>query len=133
VQAVTADGTITKDKVVEEQKTDKFCKSLRPGKLNSRSEHFYDEDGALYRRQKHGEHQLVIPKSLAWSVISNNHDPIYAAHPGRKRTFDTIKLCHWWPGMRNDIEKYVQECDKCHRRKQGKELKAPLGEVMEPT
>jgi hypothetical protein len=50
VQAVTADGALTKDKVVKEQKADKFCKSLRSGKLNSRSEYFHDADGAIYRR-----------------------------------------------------------------------------------
>jgi hypothetical protein len=67
----------------------------------------------------------VIPKSLVRGVIYNNHDPIYAAHPGRKRTFETIKLRNWWPGMRQDIDKYVQECDECNRRKQGNEYKAP--------
>jgi hypothetical protein len=35
--------------------------------------------------------------------------------------------------MWKDIDKYVQVCDECQRRKQGKEFKAPLGEVMEPT
>jgi hypothetical protein len=35
--------------------------------------------------------------------------------------------------MRQDIDRYVQECDECNRRKQGNEYKAPLGEVMEPT
>jgi transposase InsO family protein len=34
--------------------------------------------------------------------------------------------------MRN-IDKYVQECDECHRRRQRKEFKAPLEEVKEPT
>jgi hypothetical protein len=31
------------------------------------------------------------------------------------------------------IDKLVQECNECYRRKQGKEYKAPLGEVLEPT
>lgn len=133
VQAVTSDGALTKERVVNEQKTDKFCKSLRPGKINSKSEFFYDADGAIYRRQKEGENQLVIPRCLVRDVISTNHDPIYAAHPGRKRTFEIVRLRHWWPGMRKDVDKYVQECDECHRRKQGKEYTAPLGEVKEPT
>jgi hypothetical protein len=53
VQAVTAKDTLTKDRVVEEQKADGFCKSLRPGKVN-RSEYSYDADGALYRPQSEG-------------------------------------------------------------------------------
>lgn len=33
--------------------------------------------------------------------------------------------------MRKDIDKYVQECDECQRRKQGKEYETPLGDVKE--
>jgi transposase InsO family protein len=35
--------------------------------------------------------------------------------------------------MRQDVEDYVRECDNCHRRKQGREYIAPLGEVRQPT
>ena len=35
--------------------------------------------------------------------------------------------------MRLDVENYVRECDECHRRKQGREYTAPLGEVRQPT
>jgi transposase InsO family protein len=35
--------------------------------------------------------------------------------------------------MRRDVDKYVGECDECHRRKQAHEYRAPLGEVREPT
>jgi transposase InsO family protein len=66
-------------------------------------------------------------------VITANHDPIFAAHPGQKRTFDAISLRYWWPGMRRDTDRYVRECDEYQRKKQGKEFKAPLGDVRQPT
>jgi transposase InsO family protein len=75
----------------------------------------------------------VIPRSLVRAVITANHDPIFAAHPGQKRTFDVISLRYWWPGMRRDIDQYVRECDACQRRKQGMEFKAPLGDVTQAT
>jgi len=35
---------------------------------------------------------------------SFNHDPIFAAHPGRKRTLEILCIRHYWPGMRQDVE-----------------------------
>jgi hypothetical protein len=35
--------------------------------------------------------------------------------------------------MRQDVENYFRECDNWHRRKQGREYIAPLGEVHQPT
>jgi cleavage and polyadenylation specificity factor subunit 1 len=106
---------------------------LNPGKERSRTEYFLDGDSAIYKRSKTTEHKLVIPRSLANEVISMNHDPVFAVHPGRKRTFEIVNLRYWWPSMRKDIGTYVQGCDICQRRKSGREFRAPLGEVNEPT
>ena len=75
----------------------------------------------------------VSCSSVWWEMISQNHDSIYASHPGRKRTLDVICIRYWWPRMRQDVDKHVRECDECQRRKQGHEYRAPLGEVREPT
>jgi hypothetical protein len=34
--------------------------------------------------------------------------------------------------MRKTIEEYVRSCDSCQRRKESRELVAPLGDVIEP-
>ena len=102
------------------------------GKPQGRSEYFYDE-GVIYRRRKNEEHQLVVPRKLVKDVIALNHDAIFAAHPGRKRTLEILCIRYYWPGMRQDVENYVRECDDCHRRKQGREYTAPLGDVRQPT
>jgi hypothetical protein len=44
------------------------------GSYSSKSEFFLDEEGALYRRQNNGKHQLVIPKALIQDVIRENYD-----------------------------------------------------------
>jgi hypothetical protein len=75
----------------------------------------------------------LVPKKLVKEVIALNHDSIYAAHPGRKRTLEILCICYYWPGMRQDVENYVRECDYCHRRKQGCEYTALLGDVRQPT
>jgi len=74
---------------------------------------------------------MIVPATLVHEVIRLNHDPVYVAHPGTKRTHDLIALQYWWPGMRKAIEDYVRKCDLCQRRKGTREFIAPLGEVQE--
>lgn len=96
-------------------------------------EFFVDEEGVLYRRNRKGNDQLVVPRALVTAVIHENHDPIYASHPGRQRTSELISLNYWWPRMRFNVEEYVKQCDKCQRRKGGYQYRAPLGDLPEPT
>jgi hypothetical protein len=114
-----------------EQERDQFCKELHPGRFNSRNEFFYDADGLIYRRCTNGKHQLLVPRTLVNEVIKQNHVPIYAAHPGVKRTYELIAHSFWWPAMRT-IEEFISECDACQRGKGDRELTAPLGCLGEP-
>jgi hypothetical protein len=88
VQAVHTSKIILKDRVKVEQASEKFCNSIEVGKFMGKSEYFYD--GVIYRRRMNGEHQLVVPKTLAKEVIELNYDTIYAAIPGRKRTGNSM-------------------------------------------
>jgi hypothetical protein len=64
VQAIGTSQIIPKERVKAEQGTDKLCNSIEVGKFMGKSEYFYDE-GVIYRRRMNGEHQLVVPKTLA--------------------------------------------------------------------
>ena len=118
--------------VLNEQRKDQFCKELKPGSYSSRLEFFYDDEGLIYRQQRNNKHQLLVPRALVRRVIRENHDPVYAAHPGVKRTCELLALNFWWPGMRKSVEDYVSECDSCQRRKGSQEYKAPLGDPGNP-
>jgi hypothetical protein len=109
---------------------DKFCKSLKPG--TNKCEYFLVESGLIYRHRADEKHQLLVPESLIKEVIEQHHNPVYIGHPGIKRTRDLIALSFWWPGMRKSIEEYVKVCDACQRVKDGREFRAPLGEVETP-
>jgi len=74
-----------------------------------------------------------VPQSLVREVVYQNHDLIFASHPGQKRTFETICLRYWWPGMREGVNEYVKQCDGCQTRKQGYEYRAPMGKVRMPS
>jgi hypothetical protein len=111
VNIVTTAQTIPKDEIQCEQLKDPFCKSLKVKPASARTEYFYDHDGVIYKRQRQGEPLLVVPKSLEREIVALNHEPIYAAHAGRKRTLDILKLHYWWPGMGQMVENFVRECE----------------------
>jgi hypothetical protein len=124
---------LTKQEVLSEQTHDPCCVTQKRNRFSNKSEFFLDRHGAMYRRQAGRNHQLVVTQSLIGKVIAMNHDPQFAAHPGRKRTYDLISLSCWWPEMRQTVEDYVTRCDHCQRRKGGHEYRAPLGGVEEPS
>jgi putative transposase len=70
---------------------------------------------------------------MVQEVISENHTPIFVAHRGSKRTFELIFIRYWWPKMCRDIEDYIRCCEKCHSCKGKHEIRAPLGQVEEPS
>jgi len=56
----------------------------------------------------------------------------YVAHPGIKRTYSLISLNYWWPKMMETIEHYIRRWDPCQRRKENREMIAPLGDIEDP-
>jgi hypothetical protein len=79
-----------------------------------------DENDVLYRSQKNGMHQLVVPRELISDVIQENHAPKYVSHPSIKRTYRLIGVKYWWPNMRKAIEDYIRKFDLCQRRKENR-------------
>ena len=83
---------MSKELMIREQKGDPFCKEQTQNSQTVNSEYFLDLDGALYRRAKGKQPQLVVPQSVIQDVIAENHNPIFVAHPGNKRTQELISL-----------------------------------------
>jgi hypothetical protein len=81
VQAVTTARQLSTD-VREEQRKDKYCNNLKTGKAEGRMEYFRDDEGVVYKRRKNGEPQLVVQRSIVKDVMYQNHDLIFASHPG---------------------------------------------------
>lgn len=81
---------------------------------------FIIKDGRLFRRAKNS-HLLssefawkeVVPCDLREQVISENHAEPTAGHLGVFKTYNRIALRYFWPGMHQDVVKYVAACDKC--------------------
>jgi len=124
---------MSKEIMMKEQKKDLFCKEQVQPPYSKQQIFFLDMDGILYRRVKGKQPKLVVPQALIQEVIAENHNPIFVAHPGSKRTLELISLKYWWPKMRQSIEEYVRRCDMCQKLKGKHEFRAPLGTVEDPS
>jgi len=133
VGTVIHEDNLDRSNILHEQAEHAFCVKQKPGIYSSRGEFFLNDEGAMYRRQTDNKHELVVPKTIIHHIIKVNHDPVYVAHPGVKRTYDLVSLNYWWPGMRNSIKDYVKICDSCQRRKEEREFLAPLDDVDQPS
>lgn len=77
--------------------------------------------------------KVMVPLSLRTFVIKENHDSLWACHPGQTRTVARILERFYWPGLRNDVATYVRNCRSCNTRKSPRGLAVPLGPPLEGT
>ena len=96
----------------------------------------WEEDGVAYM-----EGRVYMPKNkeLREEILREHHDPADIGHPGQYRMMELLKRTYWWPGLKEDVKKYIQECFKCqqnkvqHQKKAGElhPLKIPQGPWQE--
>jgi len=74
----------------------------------------WEEDGVVYM-----ERRIYVPnnKKIKEEILKENHDSADVGHPGQYMMLELIKRTYWWPGLKEDVKKYVQECFKCQQNK----------------
>jgi hypothetical protein len=62
---------------------------------------------------------LVVPavKEIRELFIREAHETPYSGHFGTKRTLEALTIGYWWPGMRDEVEEFVKNCEKCQLNK----------------
>ena len=62
--------------------------------------------------------KIYMPKEPQSRVVARYHE--YLAHPGEKRTEETI--CQWlhWTGLRRDVRTFCKTCKKCQLSKKAR-------------
>ena len=55
--------------------------------------------------------QLAVPVSHRAAILAQYHDQ------GHDRTYHAIKLKYFWPGMYQEVGRYVRGCEACQRAK----------------
>ena len=96
----------------------------------------WEEDGLVYI-----EARIYVPnnKKIKEEILKENHDSVEVGYPGQQRMLELLKRNYWWPGLKEDIKRYVQGCFQCrqnkvqHQRKAGElhPLEIPQGPWQE--
>lgn len=81
----------------------------------------FELDGSILYKKKKDNRLLVIPRHKMTSIINLAHDHHLSGHMGVESTHFRLQPSHWWPGMRQDIKTYVQQCDICQKQRGNKE------------
>jgi len=63
--------------------------------------------------------KIWIPKEegIRTTVITKHHEPPQAGHGGRAKTTELISRRYYLPKIREDIKRFIKNCDKCQRTK----------------
>ncbi|WVZ76146.1 hypothetical protein U9M48_024144 [Paspalum notatum var. saurae] len=63
--------------------------------------------------------RLVVPKDmeLRKKILDEAHTSVLTMHPGSNKMYQDLKQKFWWTRMKQEIAKYVSECDVCKRVK----------------
>ncbi|XP_064469691.1 uncharacterized protein LOC135384419 [Ornithodoros turicata] len=103
-------------------------------KRSKGSQEFFMKNDLLFRRftlpSGRCLEQLVLPTGRRRDAMRAAHDGMMSGHQGIKKTTDRVTQEFYWPGMQEDIQRYVKSCDVCQKTTpKGKVTKAPLGRV----
>ena len=77
------------------------------------------------------EERKIAPPDKIKEILRENHDHELAGHPGIKATLLRIRENWTWDGIRKDVERYVQNCQKCQKNTQ-EVHKGLLAEIQWP-
>lgn len=81
----------------------------------------------------HYQGKTVVPDSeaLRLEIMQAHHSLPEAGHQGQARTLELVSRTYYWPGMKADINRFVNACDICQRTKP-KSTAIPLQPLAPP-
>jgi hypothetical protein len=92
--------------------SDRETAAIAGGRKTSKSAYQLDVHGYLVK-----DSRLVVPESLRTQLIDAAHCPLTSAHPGSSKTYRILRERYFWPGMEDDISRFIANCHACRRSK----------------
>ena len=74
----------------------------------------WEEDGIVY---VDGRIYILNSQKIKEKILQENYEPVDIEHPEQQQMMDLIKRNYWWPGIKNDVKRYVQGCFKYQQNK----------------
>ena len=99
------------DQIKEHQEEDEDIqetkKNMRRGKAPGFSE---DEQGVVWFGSR-----ICVPnhQEIKQLILEEAHGSLYSIHPGSTKMYQDLKERYWWVSMKQEIAKYVAQCDVC--------------------
>ena len=59
------------------------------------------------------------------------HDHEMAGHPGKLKTYNSVRQHYWWPGLQTFIKNYIQGCGVCQQFKINRSPSHPAYQPIE--
>ena len=56
---------------------------------------------------------ILNNKKIQENILQENYNLVDVEYPGQQRVLNLIKRNYWWPGIWNNIKKYIQGYQKC--------------------
>jgi hypothetical protein len=79
-----------------------------------RAKQYYFQEGSLWKRQRNGYNQKVVPYSDHLELIVQAHDRM--GHKGREAVARLLADRFWWPTLFEDVKGYLKTCHECQLR-----------------
>ena len=79
-----------------------------------------------HRLRWRGRIWILMHEPLRTQLIQSIHDSLLAGHGGREGTRDLLAREYTWPGMTQDVRRFVRNCNVCGKSKIWQEQKQGL-------
>ena len=75
-------------------------------------------DGRIFFKNK-----LFVPDvgQFKFRFIKKSHDDPTAKHPNKTKTYEILSRYYYWPGIINDVKRFVRNCYGCRKNKNSRD------------
>ena len=110
------------------QQKDRELSAIREHLLNSEADTFTVECGTwkgfraklhdnILHQEVEGIRKILVPPKLREQLILRCHQSNNTIHPGRMETLRVVQQNYLWPQMAHEVNRVVDQCDRCLRNK----------------
>ncbi|WVZ15466.1 hypothetical protein V8G54_013032 [Vigna mungo] len=104
------------DKRIKEKQLldEELQKVSKPTGFQLHKDFSFGTDGLLRYR---GRTCVPNDEVLRRLVLEEAHQSRLSIHPGMTKMYNDLKMSFWWPGMKNDVARFIASCLTCQRAK----------------
>ena len=106
-------------RIIQGQEMDPWCREIR-AEMNRNPKSRFGEtpDGLLVRLAPLDRAvQIIGPKALQKEVLTLEHEPGHAGHPGVNKMYTSMRRSFYWDTMVADVASFVSNCPSCAKGK----------------